>query len=80
MVMLKMQDNLTQDRTEEIKRELFELQNTLKMSVQKAIRIGELLTEAEGVRRSWSVSSLAGKEFRDDGEDGAKIHESLCLP
>ncbi len=43
--MLKMQDNLTQDRTEEIKRELFELQNTLKMSVQKAIRIGELLTE-----------------------------------
>jgi hypothetical protein len=34
-----------QDRTEEIKRELSELNNTLKMSVQKAIRIGELLTE-----------------------------------
>lgn len=37
--------NLIQDRTQEIKRELAELHNTLKMSVQKAIRIGQLLTE-----------------------------------
>ena len=37
--------NLTQDKTQEIKKELAELHNTLKMSVQKAIRIGQLLTE-----------------------------------
>lgn len=37
--------NLSQDRTEEIKRELIGLHNVLKMTIQKAIRIGELLTE-----------------------------------
>jgi hypothetical protein len=37
--------NLIQDRTEEIKKELAELNSALKMSVQKAIRIGQLLTE-----------------------------------
>jgi hypothetical protein len=37
--------NLTQDRTQEIKRELAELSNAWKMTVQKAARIGQLLTE-----------------------------------
>jgi hypothetical protein len=37
--------NLSQDRTQEIKNEIALLNHTLKMSVQKAIRIGELLTE-----------------------------------
>jgi len=33
------------DRTQEIKRELAELNTTLKMTVQKAIRVGQLLSE-----------------------------------
>ena len=33
------------DRTQEIRKELEELNRSLKMSVQKAIRVGELLTE-----------------------------------
>jgi hypothetical protein len=37
--------NLIKDHTEEIRRELLELNQTLKMSVQKAIKIGQLLTE-----------------------------------
>jgi len=37
--------NVTIDRTAEIKKELLELNQSLKMSVQKAIKIGELLTE-----------------------------------
>ena len=37
--------NLTKDRTQEIKKELAELNQSLKMSVQKAIRVGQLLTE-----------------------------------
>jgi len=37
--------NIALDRTLEIKRELSELNQSLKMSVQKAIKIGELLTE-----------------------------------
>lgn len=37
--------NLTQDRTQEIKKELADLNQSLKMSVQKAIRVGQLLTE-----------------------------------
>jgi len=37
--------NLIKDRTQEIKKELAELHSTLKMSVKKAIRIGQLLTE-----------------------------------
>lgn len=37
--------NLTKDRTQEIKKELTELNQSLKMSVQKAIRVGQLLTE-----------------------------------
>jgi hypothetical protein len=37
--------NLIQDRTQEIKNELTLLNHALKMSVTKAIRIGELLTE-----------------------------------
>jgi len=36
--------NVTIDRTAEIKKELSELNQSLKMSVQKAIKIGELLT------------------------------------
>jgi len=36
---------LTKDRTEEIRQELSKLHQTLKMSVQQAIRIGQLLTE-----------------------------------
>jgi hypothetical protein len=36
---------MTTDRTSEIKRELSELNQSLKMSVQKAIKIGQLLTE-----------------------------------
>lgn len=40
---------LTTDRTAEIQKELAELNNTLKMSVQKAIRIGELLTEQKEI-------------------------------
>jgi hypothetical protein len=38
-----------QDRTEEIKREIAELNNSLKMSVHKAIRIGELLVEQKEI-------------------------------
>jgi hypothetical protein len=37
--------NVTIDRTAEIKKELSELNQSLKMSVQKAIKIGQLLTE-----------------------------------
>ena len=37
--------NLTQDRTQEIKKELAELSQTLKTSVKKAIRIGQLVAE-----------------------------------
>lgn len=37
--------NITNDRTQEIKKELSELNDCLKMSVSKAVRIGELLTE-----------------------------------
>lgn len=37
--------NVIQDRTAEIKKEIAALHSTLKMSVQKAIRIGQLLTE-----------------------------------
>jgi hypothetical protein len=40
-----MQLTSAKDRTEEIRRELVELNQTLKMSVQKAIKIGQLLTE-----------------------------------
>lgn len=40
---------LTKDRTAEIQRELAELNNSLKMSVHKAIRIGELLTEQKEI-------------------------------
>jgi hypothetical protein len=40
-----MQMDVVQDRTQEIRNELTLLNHTLKMSVQKAIRIGELLTE-----------------------------------
>jgi hypothetical protein len=50
--------SLLRDRTQEIKRELAELRNTLKMSVTKAIRIGQLLTEQKefvghGLFLSW---------------------------
>jgi hypothetical protein len=37
--------NITKDRTQEIKKELSDLNDCLKMSVSKAVRIGELLTE-----------------------------------
>jgi len=37
--------NVMTDKTSEIKKELAELNQSLKMSVQKAIRIGQLLTE-----------------------------------
>ncbi len=37
--------NVMTDRTQEIKKELSELNQSLKMSVQKAIKIGELLTQ-----------------------------------
>lgn len=54
---------LMNDRTVEIQRELAELNNTLKMSVQKAIRIGELLTEQKeivghGLFIQWIESNL----------------------
>jgi hypothetical protein len=54
---------LMNDRTAEIQRELAELNNTLKMSVQKAIRIGELLTEQKeivghGLFIQWIESNL----------------------
>jgi Protein of unknown function (DUF3102). len=55
--------NLSIDRTQEIKNELALLNHTLKMSVQKAIRIGELLTEQKefvghGNFLSWINSNL----------------------
>ena len=37
--------HVTKDRTQEIKKELAELNTTLKMTVQKAIRVGQLLSE-----------------------------------
>lgn len=37
--------NIIKDRTQEIKKELSDLNDCLKMSVSKAVRIGELLTE-----------------------------------
>lgn len=37
--------HVTKDRTQEIKNELTELNTTLKMTVQKAIRVGQLLSE-----------------------------------
>lgn len=37
--------HVTKDRTQEIKKELTELNTTLKMTVQKAIRVGQLLSE-----------------------------------
>ena len=37
--------HVMKDRTQEIKRELAELNTTLKMTVQKAIRVGQLLSE-----------------------------------
>jgi hypothetical protein len=51
------------DRTQEIKRELAELHSTLKMSVQKAIRIGQLLTEQKefighGLFLKWIEANL----------------------
>jgi hypothetical protein len=55
--------NVIKDRTQEIKQELSELNNTLKMSVHKAIRIGELLTEQKeivghGLFIQWIESNL----------------------
>lgn len=55
--------NVIQDRTEEIKREIASLHNTLKMSVQKAIRIGQLLTEQKdfvghGLFLNWLDANL----------------------
>lgn len=54
---------LTQDRTQEIKNELVLLNHTLKMSVQKAIKIGQLLMEQKefvghGKFLSWLGSNL----------------------
>lgn len=55
--------NVIQDRTEEIKREIAALHSTLKMSVQKAIRIGQLLTEQKkfvghGLFLNWLDANL----------------------
>lgn len=54
---------LMNDRTVEIQKELAELNSTLRMSVKKAIRIGELLTEQKeivghGLFMSWIRSNL----------------------
>ena len=54
---------IVQDRTQEIRNELALLNHTLKMSVQKAIRIGELLTEQKefvghGNFLSWVENNL----------------------
>ena len=58
---------LMNDRTAEIQRELAELNNTLKMSVQKAIRIGELLTEQKeivghGLFIQWKIGRASCRE------------------
>lgn len=55
--------NVYQDRTEEIKRQIAALHSTLKMSVQKAIRIGQLLTEQKefvghGLFLNWLDANL----------------------
>lgn len=68
--------NLTHDRTAEIQREINELNNTLKMSVQKAIRIGQLLTEQKeiighGLFLSWL------KENIDISERSAQMYMKL---
>lgn len=84
--------NLTHDRTAEIQKEIKELNNTLKMSVQKAIRIGELLTEQKeivghGLFIQWIESNLDISErtarnymslysYRDKTENIADLHEA----
>lgn len=55
--------NVTTDKTQEIKKELSELNQSLKMSVQKAIKIGELLTQQKeyvghGNFLSWIENNL----------------------
>jgi hypothetical protein len=68
--------NLTHDRTAEIQKEINELNNALKMSVQKAIRIGELLTEQKeivghGLFLSWLKDNI------DISERSAQMYMKL---
>jgi hypothetical protein len=83
---------LMNDRTAEIQRELAELNNTLKMTVHKAIRIGELLTEQKevvghGLFIQWIESNLDISErtarnymslysYRDKTANIADLHEA----
>lgn len=68
--------NLTHDRTAEIQREIADLNSALKMSVQKAIRIGELLTEQKeivghGLFLSWLKDNI------DISERSAQMYMKL---
>ena len=66
----------TQDRTQEIKKELAELHNTLKMSVNRAIRIGELLTEQKEFVGHGNFLPWLNKNF-DMGERTAQKYMAL---
>lgn len=70
--------NVSLDRTADIKRELAELNQSLKMTVRKAIRIGQLLTEQkEFVGHGRFGSWLAEKFVMDLSERTARRYMAL---